>query len=333
MEIRNGRAAVLMEDGSFITTDRKCSVGDVIELKQRKHRKLKPAVYRWALSCAAIVLGVFGWHHYYAVPYAYVSIDVNPSLEFAVNRMERVVEVTAVNKDAETAADALTKAGVKGKTVETAIDLAVDELTEENYLGKDKTAVLVGLSSNSSSSLSHLESQVARSTLGSDSDTYEVYVETADASARDDAMKENVSVGRYVAAGLNSSDKSGSSADSLEKAKNSKVSELVSGASLDDEEDKFQTIVNSTPTPSAETEPESSASADTAQSASTAASSSTAVTPESETQPAATQSPAAQSSASPANADSVPLPEEDEMRDITAQQEENTQTDTEESAD
>lgn len=68
----------------------------------------------------------------YAAPYSYVSLDVNPSIEYTLNRFDRVIDVEAVNDDGQAI---LENAGeFKNLTIEDAITKTVDELVEEGYL-------------------------------------------------------------------------------------------------------------------------------------------------------------------------------------------------------
>lgn len=59
----------------------------------RPVRRLAPA-----LACLLLVLGVGAWQ-VWRTPVSYISIDINPSLELALNRLDRVVKVTAYNDD------------------------------------------------------------------------------------------------------------------------------------------------------------------------------------------------------------------------------------------
>ena len=65
-------------------------------------------VWQPALAfCALLVflLGAGGW--VYLTPTAYLSVDVNPSLELGINRFGTVVRVDAYNADGETLAQSL----------------------------------------------------------------------------------------------------------------------------------------------------------------------------------------------------------------------------------
>lgn len=89
------------------------------ELKQRTRDYLTRTVYgkkrqaapvRRALpalaACLLLVL-CLGGSYLYFTPTAYISVDINPSLELGVNRFDRVVSVEPYNEDGRVLAEAL----------------------------------------------------------------------------------------------------------------------------------------------------------------------------------------------------------------------------------
>lgn len=52
-----------------------------------------------AVLCALVLLFGMGGYTVYATPVSYIDIDVNPSLELALNRFDRVVDATPLNED------------------------------------------------------------------------------------------------------------------------------------------------------------------------------------------------------------------------------------------
>lgn len=66
-------------------------------------RRLRPIL---AAACLLLVLCAGGSYLYFT-PTAFISIDVNPSLELGVNRFDRVVSVEAFNQDGQALADGL----------------------------------------------------------------------------------------------------------------------------------------------------------------------------------------------------------------------------------
>ena len=83
------------------------------ELKQRtrdylartiykKKRRVHPAVRALPALAACLLLTLcLGGGYLYFVPTAYISVDINPSLELRVNRFDRVVDVEAYNEDGQ----------------------------------------------------------------------------------------------------------------------------------------------------------------------------------------------------------------------------------------
>lgn len=69
----------------------------------------------------------------YASPYSYVSLDVNPSITFTLNRFNRVISVDALNEDGKEIISNTEK--LKNKTIEDAISDAVNRISQEGYLG------------------------------------------------------------------------------------------------------------------------------------------------------------------------------------------------------
>ncbi len=91
--------------------------------KARRHRRA-PLVAALAACLVLAALGIGGvawaWQ-----PYAYVAIDVNPSVELGINRFDRVASTRAYNDDG---AQVLKEADVDGMVYEDAIDALDDAL-------------------------------------------------------------------------------------------------------------------------------------------------------------------------------------------------------------
>lgn len=68
-------------------------------------RRPRPLVT--AAACAACLLMTLGSLWLYFTPAAYISVDVNPSLELTVNRFDRVISVTGLNDDGAALAESL----------------------------------------------------------------------------------------------------------------------------------------------------------------------------------------------------------------------------------
>ncbi len=101
VEIRDKLAAVLSDDGGmYRIKNNNFTVGQVIEMKKQLPRNIRKVV-AWAASAAAVLLvcATSAWAYY--TPYSYVSLDVNPSIEFSLNRFNIVLSAKGVNSDGE----------------------------------------------------------------------------------------------------------------------------------------------------------------------------------------------------------------------------------------
>lgn len=96
-------------------------------MKPRKNMHKQTALLV-ATCCIFAVCAVFGYGAY-ATPVSYISIDVNPSLEIALNRFERVVSAGAYGKDGELV---LQRLRLKNKLYTDAVQLL---LADEAFLG------------------------------------------------------------------------------------------------------------------------------------------------------------------------------------------------------
>ena len=76
-------------------------------------RRRRPARALAALAaCLVLVLAGFGLYAAYREPVAFVGIDVNPSIELAVNRLDVVVEARALNDDGRALLDDVSLEGL-----------------------------------------------------------------------------------------------------------------------------------------------------------------------------------------------------------------------------
>lgn len=95
-----------------------------------------------AVRCAAAVLVLLfvltgaGGYAFYMTPVAAISIDINPSMEWEINRLDRVVSVICYNEAAENAA---AKLHLKHRKYDEAIDELLSSAEMSGYLSEDST--------------------------------------------------------------------------------------------------------------------------------------------------------------------------------------------------
>lgn len=108
------------------------------EKRKKRRRWYQQPALRWAASVCTILFIAAGIGGFSLVrtPVSYVSIDVNPSIELALNRFDRVVSAEAYNKEGE---DILKDVSfdIKGATYKEAVDAVIRCPAMRRYLAGD----------------------------------------------------------------------------------------------------------------------------------------------------------------------------------------------------
>lgn len=144
VEIRSSRAAALTDDGRIIKVKNSdYAIGQIIELKMKMTRRSKLAALAASAAAVVVMLGVSAWA--YVTPYSYVSLDVNPSIQYSVNRFGRVLHVEAVNGDG---ADILKNLSLDNRPIDEAVQATVEQIEKAGYFsGKDPGGIILATSS------------------------------------------------------------------------------------------------------------------------------------------------------------------------------------------
>lgn len=168
LETTGSRCTVLADDGSFrsLPNSSGAQVGEEIELDDtvevlfndvnpiRKVRKSRRAWQALAAAAALLLLTLtvaLGWNFAQAsTAVALVSIDINPSIELALNAREQVVRATAVNSDGEKVLQALE---LKNQPVPVAMSKILEQAQNLGYLTDEHSWILVGLAPNGNKEL------------------------------------------------------------------------------------------------------------------------------------------------------------------------------------
>jgi hypothetical protein len=136
IEINNDQAAVLSDNGAVETIKNKnYETGQVVRMKENKMNFIKKAG-----SIAAVLAVTAAGSFAYAAPATYVSLDVNPSIEYTVNTFGKVLSVKAVNDDGEVITSEL---DVKNVNISKAVKVTIDKLREGGYITDDEDAGIV----------------------------------------------------------------------------------------------------------------------------------------------------------------------------------------------
>ena len=164
------------------------------EKYQKKPRLIHRLAFQRVLAtaCMVLILAVgIGGYSWIQTPVSYVSIDVNPSIELALNRIDRVVSVTAYNTEGD---EILKNLPLIGKNYTDAIDMIVESKDMSIYLTDESELVFtVATASNRES---ELKSGVEKCSSHIDHKSQSV---SADIEVVPKAHDHGLSVGKYYA--------------------------------------------------------------------------------------------------------------------------------------
>ncbi len=193
MEKKNNECAILCDDGTFRKIKGNYEVGEKIDYKP----KASFVNIKYLAGLAAAMLIFFGAGTYeLAFSCSYVTVDVNPSIEYELNRINRVIGVTALNDDATAIVDTLYDSGIRFSALNEAIDMTVDELKSRGYLLEDDNTMLVDVVADDEERSTDLEVSVAESSAYNSEDTTVICLKSTK-EVREEAKKNGISAGRY----------------------------------------------------------------------------------------------------------------------------------------
>ena len=171
MELREGQAAVLDQDGSFrVIPDADYQIGQVIEVQaeisalpdekvkvKKTHTAARNTYARTSSHArrygsrllpmaAALVLAIgTGGLTVYATPCTTLTLDVNPSLGYDINLFDHVISVKAYNSEGEALLSSM-EGRLSGLKTDVAVERTLAQLKAEGYLEDEETRVLASVS-------------------------------------------------------------------------------------------------------------------------------------------------------------------------------------------
>lgn len=172
MNIEKNSAYIMTSNGEFfkIKIDKNKPIpvigseytGEVFKNSSAHISKFKYAI---AACLLFFILSLGGGAYAYYTPVSTVTININPSIEFKLNRWNKVVSSHALNSDGE---KILAQLETQNKSIDTTLMMVInqaktDKYINENYINTDKTIVIniVGKEVN----LPNLENQLSKDNL------------------------------------------------------------------------------------------------------------------------------------------------------------------------
>ncbi len=142
VETDNKHAAALLSDGSIIKVPRRnYVVGQEVSIAASKRHHKGGLV---AAAACFMILATGGAGYATAVsPYSHVTLDVNPSIEYTLNRFDQVVSIDCMNEEGQEIVDNISEDMPKFASFEDVFRMTVDELYKLGYLTGDEHDYMV----------------------------------------------------------------------------------------------------------------------------------------------------------------------------------------------
>ena len=155
MELNGKEAVALGRDGRFIKIrNLGYTIGQELQItpemiirSSAQNHVPKFTKIATAAACFFILLGsIIGFLILNSSSYGYVSVDVNPSIEFRIDRSDCVVSASAANTDGQKLLECIGIDELKGKEIEIALSLTIDELSVQGYLDCEGAGLIISSS-------------------------------------------------------------------------------------------------------------------------------------------------------------------------------------------
>lgn len=194
MEIDGKSATVMLSGGRFTTVRAKSAwkVGDTVWVSEKKYAYMLEMA-----ACLAVFLIAGGMFlHVYNAEKMVISMDVNPSIEIVANRFGRVIDVKAMNEDAE---PIVADVSLKNKTYTQAVELLVESEGMQEYLAvNDDVTFSVASGNGDGEEIAKKVTNTAEESLQRHGRNHKVESLVVDEELLDNAHHMGVTAGKYV---------------------------------------------------------------------------------------------------------------------------------------
>lgn len=216
-------------------------LGQEIQLEARKNI---PYLKQLMVAASLFIVLLAGWMYFGEVPpaAAYLTIDINPSIELAISSTGKVISACAMDDEGE---KILAEVKLKGRDLSEAVGLIVTQAVADNYIEKSGDNVILATLTVAAGAepLVDLNTvyEAIKSPVESNGLESDVIIEPVEPELRQEAAASGISTGRYLL--LNKSDQKGlkisisditsMSLGKLEKEKKMNLVDLVAGEDND----------------------------------------------------------------------------------------------------
>lgn len=162
VECSNGAAVALCDDGTFRKLKNKgYSIGQELFIQQKQTPNRMVQKLSICASLALVLLSFAGiGSHSYVEPYSYVSLDINPSIEYALNRYDKVISVSGINTEGQQIVSSI-ESDIKNQNITTALGVTIGQLEKDHYINQEEyNHVIVSVYSSNDTKAKSITSRV-----------------------------------------------------------------------------------------------------------------------------------------------------------------------------
>ena len=127
-----------------------------------QEKKKRHIARYFAIMAAALVLFTAGWeglllYQSNLAVASVITLDVNPSIEIHVNKKEKVLDVVALNKDAEIVLEDM---DFSGSGIDVTVNALIGSMLRHGYLGEAADSILVTVDNTDATAAKKLEKEL-----------------------------------------------------------------------------------------------------------------------------------------------------------------------------
>ena len=249
MELKDNFAVVLTDDCDFvkIQKNQNMELGQRVEVYQntdKRYWSIFNSKVIGVLIAACLIFGITGAYVMNVSsndqPYAYVTLDINPSIELAINEEYKVISVHNFNSDGKKVLGALS---LEGETLDIALKSIIDEASVLGYFknNADGEVFITAVPNSKHNDFKRYKDKITKdlsdlvvkeevflekseNTVVNKPNKINVTVETVEPEVREAAKKKNISAGRQYL--INNAKKSGANDITADQITNANITEL-----------------------------------------------------------------------------------------------------------
>lgn len=206
LQIKGKYAYIVDENGEFARIiNKEYKAGQEINISPQPcmHEKKAFSIKTIASLAAVLVLSftLAATGYCFFTPFSYVTIDINPSLEFSVNYFDMVIGINAINDDAKHLVENK-EFSLKYKNVSSAAEKIIDEAVAQGYVKvQHENPVVVAVVSDSSNRTDIIVNQISikiKDKFDKNNIKGDIVPVKADKKQREEAQTMHISAGKLA---------------------------------------------------------------------------------------------------------------------------------------